>query len=133
MPRRKASEYRLTPLELEIMQVLWNLGPSSVQDVQKHLEDRALAYTTVQTMLNVLHRKGRVKRELKDRAYSYRAVLSKQKAIREAVGEVIEHFFGGSADSLVLNLVKTRQLTPDALARIHEMLGESKEENNGND
>ena len=54
----------LTPLELEIMHVLWNEGASNVQTVQQHLE-RELAYTTVQTMLNILHRKGKVKRTLK--------------------------------------------------------------------
>ena len=48
---------RLTDLELEIMQVLWEAGPANVQTVQEQLK-RPLAYTTVQTMLNILHRKG---------------------------------------------------------------------------
>ncbi len=59
MARRKTEH--LTPLELEIMHVLWETGPANVQSVQQHLE-RELAYTTVQTMLNILHRKGKVKR-----------------------------------------------------------------------
>ena len=72
-------------------------------------------------MLNILHRKGKVKRQLKDRAYVYRPVLSRQKAVTQAVGDMIDRFFGGSADSLVLNLVETRHLTPEKLARIHEL------------
>jgi BlaI family transcriptional regulator, penicillinase repressor len=133
VPRRKNPDQPLTPLELEIMNVLWDTGPANVQVVQAHLQGRNLAYTTVQTMLNVLHRKGKVKRVLKDRAYVYRAVLSRPRAVRQAVGEVLERFFGGSADSLVLNLLETRQLTPARLAKIQKMLDDPLEENDGND
>ena len=133
MPRRKNPDQPLTPLELEIMNVLWDAGPANVQSVQARLQSRNLAYTTVQTMLNVLHRKGKVKRVLKDRAYIYRAVLSRPRAVRQAVGEILERFFGGSADSLVLNLIESRQLTPAKLAKIQKMLEEPSEENHGND
>jgi predicted transcriptional regulator len=120
-------------LELQIMQVLWETGPANVQTVQSRLEGRSLAYTTVQTMLNVLHRKGKVKRQLKDRAYLYRPVLSRQKAVKDAVGEMLDRFFGGSADSLVLNLLETRKLTPEKLARLQQMLErQRKEERDGN-
>lgn len=133
MPRQKNPDPPLTPLELEIMTVLWETGPTNVQSVQERLSKRGLAYTTVQTMLNVLHRKGKVKRKLKDRAYVYSAVLSRQSAVRRAVGEVLEHFFGGSADSLVLNLLETRQLTPEKLAQIQKMVDRSMEKEHGND
>jgi BlaI family penicillinase repressor len=133
LPRRKNPEPTLTPLELEIMNVLWETGPVNVQTVQGRLKNRNLAYTTVQTMLNVLHRKGRVKRQLKDRAYLYRPVLSREKAITQAVGDMLDRFFGGSADSLVLSLVETRHLTPEKLARIQKLLERSKEAQHGND
>src|SRR4051812_46624326 len=97
------------------MSVLWETGPANVQTVQGHIKGRDLAYTTVQTMLNVLHRKGKVKRQLKDRAYIYRPVLSRQKAVTQAVGDMIERFFGGSAGGLVVKLMQTRQLTPERL------------------
>ena len=122
MPRRKNQEQTLTPLELEIMNVLWETGPANVQTVQSRIAGRELAYTTVQTMLNVLHRKGRVKRQLKDRAFLYRPVLSRQKAMTQAVVDLLDRFFGGSADSLVLNLVETKQLTPEKLAQIQRLL-----------
>jgi BlaI family penicillinase repressor len=133
LPRRKNTEQSLTPLELEIMSVLWETGPANVQTVQAQIQGRSLAYTTVQTMLNVLHRKRKVKRKLKDRAYYYSPVLSRQNAVRQAVGEMLNRFFGGSADSLVLNLVETRQLTPEKLEQIQKLLEQSKEENHGND
>jgi BlaI family transcriptional regulator, penicillinase repressor len=129
LPRRKNPELPLTPLELHIMNVLWQTGPASVQIVQAHLQGRSLAYTTVQTMLNVLHRKGKVKRRLKDRAYIYQPILSRQTAVRQAVGDMLNRFFGGSADSLVLSLVETRHLTPEKLARIQKLL----EKKDGND
>jgi BlaI family transcriptional regulator, penicillinase repressor len=113
------------------MNVLWADGPANVQTVQSHLRGASLAYTTVQTMLNVLHRKGRVKRELKNRAYVYRPVYSRQKAVSQAIGEMLDRFFGGSADSLVLSLVETRHLTPEKLAEIQKSL--EKEVKDGND
>ena len=133
MPRRKKTEPALTPLELEIMKVLWETGPANVQTVQARIDGRDLAYTTVQTMLNILHRKGRVKRQLKDRAFVYRPVLSRQKAVAQAVGEMLDRFFGGSADSLVMNLVEARRLTPEKLAQIQKLFGPTDEEKrNGN-
>ena len=126
MPGRK-SEQTLTPLELEIMKVLWETGPANVQTVQARMKGRELAYTTVQTMLNVLHRKGRVNRQLKDRAYLYQPLLSRQKAVTQAVSDMIERFFGGSADSLVMNLVETRKLTPQKLARLQKLVERPKE------
>jgi predicted transcriptional regulator len=111
------------------MNVLWKTGPANVQTVQTALEGRSLAYTTVQTMLNVLHRKGKVKRRLKDRTYIYQAVLSRQKAVTHAVGDMLDRFFGGSADGLVLSLVETRRLTPEKLAKIQTLL----EEKHGDD
>jgi len=136
LPRRKTGGQPLTPLELEIMNVLWETGPANVQSVQARIQGRELAYTTVQTMLNVLHRKGKVKRQLKDRAYIYRPVFSRQKAVTQAVGEMLDRFFGGSADSLVLSLVETRHLTPEKLAQIQKLIGrrpKPSEEPHGND
>jgi BlaI family transcriptional regulator, penicillinase repressor len=133
VPRRKSPEQTLTPLELEIMNVLWETGPANVQTVQAHIKGRELAYTTVQTMLNILHRKNKVKRQLKERAYLYRPVLSRQKAVRQAVGDMLDRFFGGSADRLVLNLVESRHLTPEKLAQIEKLVAGQREDQHGND
>ena len=132
MPGPQKNQRPLTRLELEIMNVLWETAPASVQTVQAHLKGRSLAYTTVQTMLNVLHRKGKVKRQLKERAFLYRPVLSRRKAVTQAVGDMLDRFFGGSADSLVLSLVETRHLTPEKLAQIQKLLEHPKEDKRGN-
>ena len=121
MPRRKSEQ--MTPLELEIMQVLWETGPANCQTVQRQLK-RELAYTTVQTMLTVLHRKGRVKRTLKDKAYVYRPAVSRRKFTGHAVRDLIDRLFGGSAEGLVMNLLQEKQLTPERLAKLHQLVGE---------
>lgn len=127
MPRRQAAG-RLTPLELEIMNVLWEIGPAPVGAVQERLAPaRGLAYTTVQTMLNVLLRKGKVKRTLVERAYHYKAAVTRQKAIGGAVRDLVQRAFGGSAEALVMSLVETKQLTPEALERLRKMMEEGDE------
>ena len=129
MARQKSQH--LTPLELEIMDVLWETGPANVQVVQQKLK-RELAYTTVQTMLNILHRKGKVKRTLKERAYFYKPSISREKAISKQVIDVVDRLFGGSAESLVMSLVETKHLTPEKLARLQKMVAEVQEELNEN-
>lgn len=130
----RKSTRQLTPLETQIMQVLWDLGPATVQDVQTRL-DTGLAYTTVQTMLNVLHRKGRVKRSLEGKAYRYQAVLSREKAISQSIGELVDRMFGGSVDALLMNLLKQRQIDRNQLEKlnsiIEERLRQEKEGGNG--
>jgi len=125
MARQKTPH--LTPLELEIMHVLWNEGPSNVQTVQQHLE-RDLAYTTVQTMLNILHRKGKVKRTLKDRAYFYQPVVSRSHVVGNHLSDLVERLFGGSAESLVMSLVETKHLTPKKLAQLQKLIEENRGE-----
>jgi len=117
----KQKKEGLTALELEIMNVLWDSGPANVQTVQQRLE-RPLAYTTVQTMLNILHRKGKVKRTLKDRAYFYRAAVTRSKVATHHVGDMIDRLFGGSAESLVMSLIETKHLTPERLARLNKLI-----------
>ena len=121
---RKQSPEQLTPLELEIMKVLWETGPAPVQAVQDRLAERKLAYNTVQTMLNVLHRKGKVRRELRARAYYYEPALSRVQAATQAASDLVHRMFDGSAESLVLSLVETRHLTPETLARLSALLEE---------
>ncbi|HEV2843282.1 MAG TPA: BlaI/MecI/CopY family transcriptional regulator [Thermoanaerobaculia bacterium] len=130
---RKTAE-PLTPLELEIMKVLWEGGPAPVQAVQERLApERKLAYNTVQTMLNVLHRKGKVERQLQGRAFVYQPTVSRDQAAGQAVGDLLQRMFDGSAESLVLSLVETRHLTPEKLAELSELLEKSGGAGHGDD
>ena len=126
---------QLTPLELEIMNVLWETGSANVQTVQQRLK-RELAYTTVQTMLNILHRKKKVERTLNERAYFYEPLVSRGQIVKNTVSDLIERLFGGSAENLVMNLVETNQLTPEKLADLNALITDSQEKqekSDGND
>jgi predicted transcriptional regulator len=118
MPREEAV---LTPLELRIMQALWDEGQGNVAEVQRRLGGD-LAYTTVQTMLGVLLRKGRVRRKLAGRAFVYRPAISREGAMAGAVKDLTERMFGGSAEALLMSLIDTRQITPEALARAARLI-----------
>jgi predicted transcriptional regulator len=128
MARIKQSE-QLTTLELEIMQVLWETGAANVQTVQQHLE-RELAYTTVQTMLNVLLRKGKVKRKLSDKAYFYRSVVSRSQVVSQTIEDLINRLFGGSAEKLVMSMVEAEHLTADDLSRLNAIIEKEAEDGN---
>jgi BlaI family penicillinase repressor len=113
----------LTPLERRIMRVLWDGGAGNVQKVLQGLMDEPqLAYTTVQTTLNVLHRKGKVRRKLVGRAFEYSASVSREAADSHAVKDLLHKVFEGSVDDLLLTLVRSRQLDTKKLAQLQERL-----------
>ncbi|HTZ57579.1 MAG TPA: BlaI/MecI/CopY family transcriptional regulator [Acidobacteriaceae bacterium] len=113
----------LTKLELRIMQVVWKRGRCTVSAVQEEL-DPPLAYTTVQTMLNILQRKGKLKRELEGRAYTYSAAISEAKALRQGVRDLIDRMFGGSSEELVMTLLRNGEINAAKLAEITDRFKE---------
>ena len=134
----KKPRKQLTRLELQIMKALWDFGPSNVQVVQENLSaSPKLAYTTVQTMLNVLHRKGWAKRTLRGRAYEYEPLVSRDRAANNAIRDMIDRLFGGSVEGLLMNLVNSKQLHPKKLEKLRTLLEEQqrseKEGHHGND
>ena len=126
MSRRKKQSHSLTPLELKIMQVLWSEGPSGVNGVHAKLQSE-LAFTTVQTVLNVLHQKGRVRRSMKGRAYEYRPAESKESVLSQTVRDLVGRMFGGSSEELVMSLVQARQIDRATLARLSQEIDTSDE------
>ena len=113
----------LTPLERRIMRVLWEDGAGNVQKVLQGLTgEPQLAYTTVQTTLNVLQRKGRVKRKLVGRAFEYSAAVSQEAADSHAIKDVLQKVFQGSVDDLLLSLVRSKHLNAKKLAELQAKL-----------
>ncbi len=94
---KKSEGGGLTKLELRLMQVIWKHGASTVGAVQEQIEPR-LAYTTVQTMLNILEKKGKLKHEVQGRAYLYRATVTEAGALGQAVRDLVDRMFGGSSE-----------------------------------
>jgi len=111
------------------MKILWQKGPCTVQMVQEGLEpDRPLAYTSVQTMLNVLERKGKAKRTKKDRAHLYSAKVTRESTVGRTLDDMIDRLFGGSAESLVMSLLETRKLSREKLEELEELVRSRKKE-----
>ena len=105
------------------MRVLWDGGPGNVQNVLEGLTgEPRLAYTTVQTTLNVLHRKGKVKRKLVGRAYEYSSIVSQETADSHAIKDVLKKVFRGSVDDLLLCLIRSKQLDAQKLAVLQAKL-----------
>jgi len=123
---RESNKAGLTKLELKIMQVIWRLGAGTVSAVQAEL-DPPLAYTTVQTMLNILERKGKLKRKLEGRAYVYTARVSERKALGQNLSDLIDRMFGGSSEELVMSLLKNRQIDARKLAELTERFNRESE------
>ncbi len=111
----------LTPLELEIMNILWDDGPATVAEVQPKLQGD-LAYTTVMTMLSVLLRKRKVKRVQEGRAFRYRPIVSRQRATGSAVEDLVTRMFGGSTEALLMTLVETRGIGSKDLERLSKLV-----------
>lgn len=120
-PSRGKASGVLTPLELEIMQVLWASGPGNVAAVQARLAGE-LAYTTVQTMLNVLLRKKKVRRVQIGRAFTYEAAVSREGATGAAVKDLVSRMFGGSGEAMLMALINTQQITPEQIARAAKLV-----------
>jgi predicted transcriptional regulator len=118
---RKKEGSQLTPLELEIMQILWDRGPSTVQEIRERL-GKDLAYNTVQTMLNLLVKKGKADRTLKEKAYQYHSTVNQQSALRQLMDDLVNRVFGGSAENLVMSLVETDHLSPEKLAHLNDLV-----------
>lgn len=121
--RRKTGT--LTPQELEIMKAIWVLGPSTVRDVHQRLrERRAVAYTTVQTMMNLLASKGHLARKPGDRAAVYAPTKPKQKVVRTMVAEFVDRLFDGSARPLLAHLVKDGSLSDEERRLLQRIVDE---------
>jgi len=102
----------LAPLELDCMNMLWPLGEATVRDIRDALaEKRPRAYTTIMTIMDRLARKGIVERRRVGRAYKYRPNLSREDARAQALGQIIENFFGGSREALLMELGAVTSVT----------------------
>ena len=126
-PSRGRANGVLTPLELQIMQVLWTAGPSPVSAVQERLGSD-LAYTTVQTMLNVLLRKKKVRRTQVGRAFTYEAAVSRDGATGAALKDLVSRMFGGSGEAMLMALIDAKQITPEQIARAAKLVNGDEEE-----
>jgi len=116
----------LTEQELEIMKIVWQFERATVRDVYEALrERRKIAYTTVMTMMNILQEKNYLRKRAEERAYVYQATRPRSEVIKAMVGEFVDRVFNGSAEPLLVHLLRERRLSPKDLDKIARTIRES--------
>lgn len=123
MPPRKSAT--LTEAELRLMDVLWQKGKATVQEVLDSLpEKQPLAYNSVLTTIRILEKKGYVGHIKDGRAHVYAPIVERQDATRTEVRHLISRFFKDSHELLVLNILEDQSIDADELKRLRELLQE---------
>ena len=108
------------------MKLVWQRGNATVRDVyEAFLEERKIAYTTVMTMMKILESKGYLKKRRQDRAFVYSPTHPKNQVIGGMIREFVNRVFNGSAEPLLVHLVKSRRLREKDLQKIVRMVEES--------
>ncbi len=126
MSARKKSS-RPTDAELELLQVLWSKGPSTVREVHDIVgERRGVTYATVLKLLQIMATKNLVTRETDSMTHVYKASSSRRAMQRLLVADLVERAFEGSATSLAVRALEGRRSTPEELDEIRRLLDEPK-------
>jgi predicted transcriptional regulator len=112
-------------LELQVLSVLWERGPSAVRDVLDAMPDgKARAYTTVLTVLQGLEKKGLVKHKQKGRQYVYQAAATRRGVLRPRLRRLLSHVFGGNPTAVLQQILDGADLTSNDLAAMRKLLTE---------
>jgi BlaI family penicillinase repressor len=125
---------RPTDAELAILRQLWELGPTTVRAVHSALEvrqGRELAYTTVLKLLQVMHDKGLVVRDVSQRSHIYTPTWSEDAIQTRLLDDLVDKAFGGSAGQLVLRALSDRPADPDEIAEIRSLLDRLERDRDG--
>jgi len=124
MPKRETP--RPTGAELEILNVLWQRGASTVRDVHQQIvrSRPTMGYTTVLKLMQIMAEKELVRRDESQRAHIYEARLAQEQTQRQLVGDLLERAFDGSATKLVLQALSAKKTSAEELSSIREMLDE---------
>jgi predicted transcriptional regulator len=122
---------RPTDAELEILTVLWSIGPATVRDVHEVISRRRPAqYTTVLKFMQIMAEKGLVRRNEKQRAHIYEAARPREWTQRQLAGDLLERAFSGSAKALLMGALSARKATEEELAELRNMLDEYQKRRN---
>jgi BlaI family transcriptional regulator, penicillinase repressor len=125
----KTGTRTLTEQELEIMKVIWERQSVTVRDVYEALRERkTVAYTTVMTMMNILETKGHLVKRPEGRAYVYEPSQAQTQVISGMVQDFVDRVFDGSAQPLVLSLLREKKLSREDLDEISRLIEETPEE-----
>ena len=127
---RPGSEHP-TELELEILKVLWGEAAMPVRDVRARLHERAgreLSHSSVITMLNIMVRKGYLRRKKQGKAFLFAPKVEKDSVMGGMIGDLVSRAFDGSASAMVLNMIETADLDADELAELRRLISRKAKE-----
>lgn len=120
---------RPTDAELEILTVLWSIGPATVRQVYDVIRRRRRAeYSTILKFMQIMAGKGLVRRNEAQRAHVYEPSKPRDWTQRQLAGDLLERAFGGSAKALLLGALSARKASDEELAEIQKLLDEYREE-----
>ena len=121
-----SESHQLSDLQLGLLRILWDRGEATATDVHAALleQDRELAPTTVSTMLSRLEKKGTVTHRVEGRQFIYRALVTEEEVRRTMLSRVTDYFFGGDVSALVSHLVEDKDVDPDDVARLKQLLAQ---------
>jgi BlaI family transcriptional regulator, penicillinase repressor len=121
MPRHKATNP--TDRELEILQILWNNGPSTVRCVNEFMSTGSdTGYTTTLKFMQIMLEKGLLIRDTSHRTHVYSAAIEEARVQKSLAADLVEKAFGGSSKKLVMQALQEKQIPPKELNRIKKML-----------
>ena len=125
-----AGQDKLTPVEWEIMEAVWDLGGSpSVREVLEHaFPGGEKAYTTVQTIMNTLEKKGFLERKKTGMVNFYRPVRSREEMEREEMSSIVSRVFGGSKPALASSLLSLEGIALEDLEQIKDIIARREKE-----
>ena len=125
MPRSQSAT--LTEAELRIMQVLWEKGSATVQQVLEALpHEKPLAYNSVLTIIRILEKKGCVRHVKDGRAHIFLPLLDQKEATQSEIGRLASRFFQDSREMLALNILEDQGLDAEELERLRQLLDETR-------
>ena len=114
-----------TEAELEILQILWQSGDSTVKFVNDKLSERKdVGYTTTLKIMQIMHEKGLVERDAQGRCHVYRSVVDETETKQVMIDKLLETAFGGSAMSMVLQALGNCETTQNDLDQIKKVIEE---------
>jgi BlaI family penicillinase repressor len=120
-----AAPPRPTDAELEILAVLWSIGPATVRDVYTAINRRREAqYSTILKFMQIMAEKGLVRRDEAQRAHIYEAARPREWTQRQLAGDLLERAFNGSAKALLVGALSARKATKKELAEMWKLLDE---------
>jgi predicted transcriptional regulator len=109
--------------EMDILKVLWELGPASVRDVCRRMcPNNELAFNTIQTLLRIMDHKGLVSHKRQGRTFIYTPRYSRQRA----ASRFLEHVFDGAIDQVVLSMISTANPNSDELRQLEQIIGDER-------